>query len=102
MLTRVRLLQIGEVKVRVANLRIPRPVVPGRRLVVELELPEAVVGELVHEAVEERGGALRVHAELAALSEVVGLADVVGVLALGDADHPEKLVDVVAGVAWGE
>ena len=32
-----------------------------------------VVGELVHEAVEEDGRPLAVHAELAALREVIGL-----------------------------
>ena len=41
-----------------------------------------VVGQFVHEAVEEGGAALAVHSELPPLSEVVWLLDVLWVLPL--------------------
>ncbi len=58
-----------------------------------------VVGQLVHETVEQRGRALVVHPELSAVGEVVALPDVVRVLALRDTNHPQKLVNVISGVS---
>lgn len=56
---------------------------------------ELVVAHLVHETVEQRGGALRVHPELPGRRVVVGLLDVrAAVRAAADADHPQELVYV--------
>lgn len=60
-----------------------------------VDLAEAVVAHLVHEAVEEDGRALAVHPELPGGSVVVVLLDVfAGVRAPANTDHPQKLVDV--------
>ena len=60
-----------------------------------VDLAESVVAELVHEAVEERGAALRVHPELARRRVVLLLLDVLPLLrATADANHPQELVDV--------
>lgn len=62
--------------------------------------PEAVVGELVEEAVEEGGRSLLVHSVLACLGEVVGLLDVLALLgAASDSHHPEELVHICVCVA---
>ena len=73
-------------------------VVAGLLVVVEAHLAEAVVGEAVEEGVSHGGRGVGVDAILPRVEEV-GLLDVVGVHAGGDADHPEELVDVVAAVA---
>ena len=67
--------------------------------VAELNLPETVVGEFVHEAVHKDLGAATVYAEVPVGAKVVGLADLSWVLALGDPHHPQEFVDVVAGIA---
>ena len=60
-----------------------------------VDLPESVVAELVHEAVEQRGAALRVHPELARRRVVLLLLDVLALLgAAADPHHPQELVDV--------
>ena len=60
-----------------------------------VDLAEAVVAELVHEAVEQRGAALGVHPELARRRVVLLLLDVLALLsAAADANHPQELVDV--------
>lgn len=60
-----------------------------------VDLAEAVVAHLVHEAVEQDGRALAVHPELPGGRVVVVLLDVpAGVRAAPDADHPQELVDV--------
>ena len=99
MLSRVGFLQVGEVEVLVSDDRVSGAVESCRSVVVQLEVSEPVVGQFVHQTVEEGRRSFGVDPELAALGEVVGLPDVVGVLALGDPDHPEELVDVVAGVS---
>ena len=43
-----------------------------------------VVGELVHQAVEEGGAALAIHPELSPLGEVVTLSDVLRMLSLSN------------------
>jgi len=60
-----------------------------------VDLAEAVVAHLVHEAVEQDGRALAVHPELSGGSVVVVLLDVFAcVRAPPDTDHPQELVDV--------
>ncbi len=60
-----------------------------------VDLAEAVVAHLVHEAVEQDRWALTVHSELSSGSVVVVLLDVFAcVCASPNADHPQKLVDV--------
>lgn len=60
-----------------------------------IDLAEAVVAHLVHEAVEQHRGALAVNSELSGGGVVVVLFDVFArVCASPDADHPQKLVDV--------
>jgi hypothetical protein len=58
-----------------------------------------VVGHFVHQAVLHGLRGLVVDAVFAAGGEVVALFDLVGPDAFGDTDHPQELVDVVAGVA---
>ena len=54
-----------------------------------VDLSEAVVAHLVHEAVEEDGGAFFVDSELSFRSEVVGLLDMAAFLrAAPDPHHP--------------
>ena len=69
-----------------------------------VDLSEAVVAHLVHEAVEQHGGALAVHPELAGGRVVVVLLDVLSrVRAASDSHHPQELVDVWRGtqmVKW--
>ena len=52
-----------------------------------------------YQTIEKSWWSFSVNPKLSLFGEVVGLADVVRVLALGDPDHPEELVDVVAGVS---
>lgn len=60
-----------------------------------VDLSEAVVAHLVHEAVEQDGRALAVHSELPGGGVVVVLLDVLAcVRAASDTDHPQELVDV--------
>ena len=60
-----------------------------------VDLAEAVVAHLVHEAVEQDGRALAVHSELSGGSVVVVLLDVFArVCASSNTDHPQELVDV--------
>lgn len=60
-----------------------------------VDLSKAVVTQLVHEAVVQRGAALRVHSELAGRRVVIMLLDVRALLgAATDANHPQELVDV--------
>ena len=60
-----------------------------------VDLSEAVVAHLVHEAVEENGRAFLVHSELSLGSEVVGFLDVAALLcAASNPYHPQELVDV--------
>lgn len=60
-----------------------------------VDLAEAVVAHLVHEAVEQDRRALAVHSELSSGSVVVVLLDVFAcVCASPDTDHPQKLVYV--------
>ena len=100
----------------VIHLQLSESVKPIVRLrVCECE-PSPVVGQFVHETVEEGGTALTVHSELSALREVVALSDIVGVFSLSNPHlkyitsriisserrptyHPQKLVDVVSRVA---
>lgn len=63
-----------------------------------VDLSEAVVAHLVHEAVEQDGGALAVHPELSGGGVVVVLLDVLArVCASPDTNHPQELIDV-----WGK
>ena len=63
-----------------------------------VDLSEAVVAHLVHEAVEEDRGAFFVHSELSFGSEIVGLLDMAALLCASPyPHHPQELVDV-----WGE
>ena len=56
---------------------------------------KAVVAHLVHETVEQGGGALLVDAELALRRVVVVLLDVrPAVGAAADTHHPQELVDI--------
>lgn len=67
----------------------------GRLTALGVDEAELVVAHLVHEAVEQRGGAVCVDAELARGRVVLRLADVRAPLrAAADADHPQELVDV--------
>ena len=60
-----------------------------------VDLSKPVVAHLVHETVEEDGGALLVHPELTLGSEVVLLMDMFPLLcAASNANHPQELVDV--------
>lgn len=60
-----------------------------------VDLAEAVVAHLVHEAVEQDGRALAVHSELSGGCVVVVLLDVFArVCASSDTDHPQELIDV--------
>lgn len=60
-----------------------------------VDLAEAVVAHLVHEAVEQDRRALAVHSELSSGSIVVVLLDVLAcVCASPNTDHPQKLIDV--------
>ena len=66
-----------------------------KRTTLGVDGPEAVVAHLVHEAVEEGGGALLVHAELPLGRVVVRLVDVgPAVGAASNTHHPQELVDV--------
>lgn len=63
---------------------------------------ESVVAHLVHEAVEQRGRAGLVDAELTLLRVVVGLFDVPPALSVpADAHHPQELVDVCRCIHTG-
>ena len=60
-----------------------------------VNLSKAVVAHLVHEAVEQRGGALLVDTELSLRGVVVMLLDVAApVCGASDTHHPQELVDV--------
>lgn len=60
-----------------------------------VDLAEAVVAHLVHEAVKQDWRALAVHPELSGGSVVVMLLDVLAcVCASPNADHPQELIDV--------
>lgn len=60
-----------------------------------VDLAEAVVTHLVHEAVEQDRRALAVHSELSSGSVVVVLLDVFAcVCASPNTDHPQKLIDI--------
>lgn len=62
---------------------------------VSVDLAELVVGELVHQAVEELGRAFLVDSELTLLGVVVRVFDVSASLGRAtDADHPHELVDI--------
>ena len=86
-----------------SNDSVPSSIVSCRTTVIHLELsesvkqierlrdckdcgcvPSPVVGQFVHETVEEGGTALTVHSELSALGEVVALSDIVGVFSLSN------------------
>ena len=70
----------------------------GKLTAFGVDLPEAVVAQLVHEAVVEGGAALGVDAELSGRRVVIMLLDVGALLrAAADPDHPQKLVDVYGG-----
>lgn len=125
----VRLLQHVQLKVLVADFGVAHAVVARRPLCGKAEvsgwpqksasplwrwprgltglgvdLAEAVVAHLVHEAVEQHRGALAVDAELARGGVVVVLLDVAaGVGAAANANHPQELVDVWGGKreGWG-
>ena len=57
--------------------------------------PKSVVAHLVHQAVEEGGGALSIHPELSLGGVVVHLMDVFTPLgAAPNPHHPQELVDV--------
>lgn len=67
-----------------------------------VDLAEAVVAHLVHEAVEQHRGALAVHPELPGGGVVVVLLDVAPrVRAAPDPHHPQELVDVCKAERWG-
>lgn len=67
-----------------------------------VDLAEAVVAHLVHEAVEQHRGALAVHSELPGGGVVVVLLDVAPrVRAAPDPHHPQELVDVCKAESWG-
>ena len=92
-------IQILEHDVLVTDLRVPRAIEARGRVVIELNLAEPIVRQLVHETVEQRGGATRIHSELSVI-KVVGLADTLGVFPFGDTYHPQELVDVVTRVTY--
>mmetsp|Transcript_20045 Transcript_20045/g.63889 ORF Transcript_20045/g.63889 Transcript_20045/m.63889 type:complete len:200 (-) Transcript_20045:895-1494(-) len=97
MLRGERLLHVLQSNVLVPDLHVADAVVTRRLPISRGHLPETIVGELVHEAVEHGLRPARVHAVLP-VREVVGLLDLVRVHAASDAHHPKELVDVVARI----
>jgi hypothetical protein len=89
----VGLLESLQLKVLVADLAVADAIVAGRLLRIGVYLAELVVGELVHEAVEELGRAVLVHAVLARRRVVVRLLDVCALLGRpANTHHPHELV----------
>ena len=91
--------QVSEVEILVSNDGVTSTIKASWRLIIQFEISETIVGQFIHQTVEECRSALVVNAEFAALGEVVALANFVGMFALGNANHPQELVNVVAGVA---
>eukprot|EP01136_Pigoraptor_vietnamica_P013960 Opistho-1_new@55558 len=87
-----------QLDVLVGNFDVARAVKARGVAVAQLDLAKAVVAQTVHEAVDERLRRARVHTEVAIRRIVLRLVNVLRVLSGGNADHPEELVDVIAGV----
>ena len=99
MLRREGLLHRRQLDVLAPHLPPAGAVVARRLAVLRVHLPELVVAQLVRDAVQQRGRAVRPNVEVPPRVEIALPGHVVGEDARADAHGPEELVDVVAGVA---